>query len=502
MFNNSLGSRSNYLAPVLLIVLVALVLRLIWLPQTAKFFFDEATHTQTVWSRISQRQIIYLGPAFLDKKGQTAFLPPFYYYLIAPAITAGRGSPLGAYVETAIFGAMGIGLIFWIGRSLFDYRAGLVGAWLGAVNFRLITIERQLWNPNFLPFFSAAYYLCLWQVLSGKKKFLIPAGFCAGLLVSLHASALLIILPSAICLVGFNRLKNSARIWLGSVGAFLLPLFPWIDYELKNGFVNTKAARFVLFQYTDTELFSGTFFQSVSRSFLRFISAFQDLLFQHKADSLVWLATFVLLVRYLVAVRDKKYPNRRQWLFLLTMIFVFILEASLFRLPIWDYYWLTIFPLLFVVLGVLIAQSVRSKITLVIGVVLVLAYTVFQFMFLGDFFKFSLTRGTREDLDKSENIVLADSSALVDFVARDSNSQSFEIDFRERYFHPGFSNRNGYYYLFSLKDIRPTPSAPILYLIVQPRNYQFGDLAEKGEVLAEKTFGAIKVIKLKKPPLP
>lgn len=238
--------KKNWL--ILLILATSLVVRLYRLPATMTFLEDEGRDLLVVKRMLDTGKPALLGP---QTSTGNMYLGPAYYYFITPALLLSGMSPLGPAALIAVTGVATVWLLYYLGKRWFDQPTGLVAAVLYAVMPLPVVFTRNSWNPNLAPLVSL---LCVWMVVNivgqskHKHRSYLALGALVGLLVQLHYMALLFVAALGLTLLFYHRWRLS-QLFLGSLLAlftFTLTLTPFIIFELRNQFVNTKAiTRFV-----------------------------------------------------------------------------------------------------------------------------------------------------------------------------------------------------------------------------------------------------------------
>lgn len=164
-----------------------------------------------------------------------AFRTPGYPLLLAPVflLTGGEPSVTWARAESALLGTLSVGAVWWLGRTLFDARAGLVAASIAAVYPGAIAIGALILSEApFCPLMLLHLILwtAAWHARSARHAAVLAgsAGLAAGAATLVRPSWLLFV-PFAIA-VGLAAGRQRSR-HLG-VGAMVLAglvaaMIPW-----------------------------------------------------------------------------------------------------------------------------------------------------------------------------------------------------------------------------------------------------------------------------------
>jgi len=238
--------RSNWL--LLTILALALLVRLYRLPATLTFLEDEGRDLLVIKRMFDTGKPMLLGP---QTSTGNMYLGPAYYYIIAPALLLSGMSPLGPAILIAISGVVTVYLLYYLGKRWFTPRTGYLAGLLYALMPLPVAFTRNSWNPNLAPLVSLLTAFFVVRIIkhegSNKHNFL-ALGVLLALLIQLHYMTLLFVVAVALVLAVFWR--DKVRILVSglmlALVAGLLTFSPFIVFELRNNFVNTRAiTRFV-----------------------------------------------------------------------------------------------------------------------------------------------------------------------------------------------------------------------------------------------------------------
>lgn len=238
--------RKHYL--IILILIVALFLRLYNVGSTMTFLEDEGRDLLIMHRMIDQSRPVMLGP---QTSTGNMYLGPLYYYLVTPALILSGMDPLGPVIFIALLGVLKVYLLYRFTFSWFGQRSAVITALLYAVSPLPVVFARNSWNPNLAPLFAL---LITWVVVNliekkayGFKNFFL-LGIFFGALIQMHYMTLLFLVGVGLTLLIYLR-KSLPALLKGAFIALLglaMSLAPFIVFELRNDFVNTRAiTRFV-----------------------------------------------------------------------------------------------------------------------------------------------------------------------------------------------------------------------------------------------------------------
>lgn len=223
----------------LFILAIAAFFRLWHLSSTQFITYDQARDFLIIKRILVDHKLTLLGPTVLIPG---VFLPPFYYYLIAPFLLIFHFQPLGADFFTAILGTGAVFLFYLLGREFFGKLPAALGSLLLAVCPVVVSFSRHAWNPNTSHFFSLAIIFCLYQFLKKEKWFWFYLA-CAffGLSLSFHFS--LLALAPVIFFVFLFSLRKTKALLPNIIISFISVLIfvsPLLIFDLRHHFSITS----------------------------------------------------------------------------------------------------------------------------------------------------------------------------------------------------------------------------------------------------------------------
>ena len=359
--------RENIL--VLFILSIGAFLRLYRIADYMTFLGDEGRDVLVVKRLIVNFDIPFIGPT---ASVGGFFLGPLYYYLMAPFLWLFRLSPVGPAVMVALFGIATIYLVYLSGRIFFNKNTAYMAASLYALSPLVISYSRSSWNPNLVPFFSLLLIFSLFQsVKTGKKIWFFLCGVSLGAGMQFHY-LFLFLFPPLIIFVFLERKKlNLGKFIFLSLSGFMLFMFPFIAFELKNHFPNTKTIYQFLLSGKEISAASENWrvklFNIIFRLFARlvfFYPAPEQLERFGKTRLFFWnlsiitsiISSFVLLIFQSVKKKQVQSVLLLLWWFFGVGLFYF------YHKQIYDYYLGIMFALPFLLLGNLLSEIAQMRI--------------------------------------------------------------------------------------------------------------------------------------------
>lgn len=327
------------------------------------------------------------------------FHGPFFYYLLALFLGIFHYSPYSGYFLVLAGSLINIFAIYYISTRLFNKKIGVFASLFAAFVPWMVALDRLPAHYSLVPLFSLLSFGCFMFYVNkfqGKTlRWLVMAGFIAGLAVQFHLSSFILVPFSAIMLLHLKRSFLPEYIF-----SFLLPLSPLFIYDSSHNFKMLKS--FILW--------------------LGYRVASQV------ATNYIYLILFLVLFIYLLLVKKLKATQ----VLILFIAFGVLLLLIHGQPPLHYFYFL--YPSIFIFMGILLSKlwsfKIAGRITAIIisGVLIILSSYNFLFLYLPS-----------RLFPKSYPSALAEQKKTVGFILRDSKGAEFAIS---RY---GFLDQfNGY----------------------------------------------------------
>lgn len=360
--------------PILVILVFAAYLRLYRIADYMTFLGDEGRDVLVVKRMIVDHKWTLLGPT---ASVGGFFMGPIYYYFMLPFLWAWKLNPVGPAVMVALVGVCTVYLVYFVGRRWFSKPVGLLAAALYAVSPIIIAFSRSSWNPNIVPFFALVSLYILWKAGKEQKfRLLFWVGLCAGIGIQLHYTYLFLIITQGI-LIAISYKKLTVRDSLLGMTGFLLGFSPFLAFELRHGFTNSRAIVEFVFAGKDTGFALTRFVDNVLavvlRLFGRFVIRIPEAGALGNMESVVretWKIGQALLamggvlapVAYWMKAQKKKGGRDAQTFMLLAVwLLVPLVFFGVYKKNIYDYYFGILYPLPFFLTALLIQDIGKIK---------------------------------------------------------------------------------------------------------------------------------------------
>jgi len=236
-----LFSRKNNTLLLILIFLTALAVRFLYFPNNIYFGFDQARDAYESQSIYKNLDLKLIGPSTADPK---LFHGPLYWYMIGFIYLIARGDPSLPAAFLLVLNAVGVFLVYRLGKSLFNSKTGIIASVLYAFSFEQTQYAMYFGNPAPAVLSTLLFYLGLSLFIFKKDWKGLPLALL-GYGLSIQFEFFLLYLGAFLGLFLFIFRKEikfnlKAGIILKSVIAFIVPVSTFILADLKYDFRTVK----------------------------------------------------------------------------------------------------------------------------------------------------------------------------------------------------------------------------------------------------------------------
>lgn len=341
------------------ILTLGLLVRLFRIDQYLTFLGDEGRDVRIVRDLLGGN-LVFIGP---QTSIGNMYLGPLYYYMMAPALWLSRLSPVGPAVMNALIGVFTVALTWWVGRTWFNPRVGIIAALLFSLSPIAIIYSHSSWNPNPMPLFAL---LCIWGTYKFWQdrnfKFIPFVAVSLAFALNMHYLGLLLIpVLGFFWLLTFKSVykQKTQKTFLIQTAlaalAFFLLMSPLLLFDLKHNFMNFNA--FKLF-FTDRQT-TINFNPGNSNRFLPVIAKItQDLILstQDYYPLIIGLVFLALLAFFFI--RTSSSQNKKPYFLLMVWLAAALLGLGLYKQHVYAHYFGFIYPLIYLLLGLLFDRLV------------------------------------------------------------------------------------------------------------------------------------------------
>lgn len=373
-----------------LILIIASFYRLYNIENYMTFLGDEGRDVLIVY-KILHGTFTLLGPT---ASVGGFFLGPIYYYFMAPFLWLFNYNPVGPAIMVALIGIATVWLIFKVGKEFFGSSVGLIAAGLYAISPLVVTYSRSSWNPNPMPFFSLLTLYVIYRALKiNSSKLFILSGFLFGIAMQLHYLTVFlgVIIFAYILLyqstyLRSNYLQNIIKKYLYIFIGFLIGWSPFLAFEFRHGFRNTINIFNFIFtsqaksgKLTPLETIYDVFFRIFGRLVTNF-PAPEKLHLWEKINLDYWhfgtLLFGLACAGFLIYKCFKEYKlhssNFANYSLLLLWLVLGVGLFGLYRKSIYDYYLGFMFPMPFLIVGILLKGIWVNKIGKILSIIVLI----------------------------------------------------------------------------------------------------------------------------------
>lgn len=179
---------------------------------------------------------------------------PLSIYIIGLALLVGRFDPVAPAIAYGLLGVLSTALAYIIGKTFFNRGIGLMAALFYATSPIVAINTRMPYHTSSIPLFASIFFVLLYKVQRGKKKYILPLFISMGLLLQLELSN--VVLISLLLLLFFIKRKMFVikDALYGAVG-LLIGILPFILYDFTHHFSQTIG--FALWVANRIRLFLG-----------------------------------------------------------------------------------------------------------------------------------------------------------------------------------------------------------------------------------------------------
>jgi len=352
---------------VFLILVIGVFCRLYKIDEYMMFLGDEGRDVTVVRRFLKEGDLMFVGPG---TSVGNMYLGPIYYYYMAPWLWLWNYSPVGPAVGVALLGVATIWFLWYITRlwTKSSFVAGTVAA-LYAVSPVVIYYSRSSWNPNIMPFFALLLIFSLWKVWEEKKwGWLLVGSIAFSVTLQSHYLALLL-LPVIVAVVFVSR--PPTRYMLYAICCLLVLMSPLFLFDYKHDWRNTLA----IWDYftrsdSDIKFRIGIF---ISHLWLVWEKLNIRLL---ASTSIFWgkLLAVLLPFGFVFMWFKKRYLLLPvSYMLFLLWLFFGLIGLALYKGEVYDHYLGFMFPLPFILLGVVLNNMKKVYIYVVCCLLFVFA---------------------------------------------------------------------------------------------------------------------------------
>jgi 4-amino-4-deoxy-L-arabinose transferase-like glycosyltransferase len=153
---------------------------------------------------------------------------PFWTYMLALPLWLSHFNPVSGAYLTIGFGIVTVFMVYFVGKSMFSERIGLMSALIYATSPLLVFYTRYPYHTSVMPLLTLLLFFALFKWVRGYKYGFPLVIFLYAVLYNFEI-ATIVLLPPLFLLLGYGL----------SLIAYIFPMLPMLLYDLHHGFPQT-----------------------------------------------------------------------------------------------------------------------------------------------------------------------------------------------------------------------------------------------------------------------
>lgn len=218
------------------ILLLGLLIRFLYFPDNIQFAYDQARDA-FISLGIMEGDFKLVGPPSTFNAGINH--GPLFYYIAGPIYEISQKDPTGISAFLRIYNLLGIILVFYIGKILFNKSTGLIASFLFAISFEQSQYAIFMSHPTMAVITVLLFYLGFALTFFKSSSWgLIISAFSLGLSIHFHIG-LLFLAPLFLLfpvILRYKLSKQNLKSTLLAILTLILTLSPFILAEIKYNF--------------------------------------------------------------------------------------------------------------------------------------------------------------------------------------------------------------------------------------------------------------------------
>lgn len=371
------------------VTLLALVLRFNHLLATFPFTMDEAYQAFLAQNMRVSGHMPLIGVNIADTG---LYLGPFFTYLSLILYLLSQGSPVSTAIAAPIIGGLTVFSLGWVAYQLTKQlklkqpaAISLIASLFYAVSPLMVAYDKKFWNPSFLPLLGVWGLYSLFQIYQKKSAGFLILALLTGLAWHTHIAFFVFSLLGLISLL-FPQFRPPKKVILQSLIILFLFFFPSILFEFRHQFIQLKGFKQYLAQPSDLTfsfLPLSTWLSFLSRSLYlpgKDLAAEISLCQELPRSLNIFISTILSILLLALIFTSQTFKKIKPLLKLISWLFLAFLLTSLFlKGSVSEYYFLSLLPLMALLVGLAFASS-KSSLSqlLIISYLTILAFQSFN----------------------------------------------------------------------------------------------------------------------------
>ena len=354
-----------------------------------------------------------------------------WIYVLAGLLWISNFNPVGAAYFIAILGTLTILIFYLVAKEMFGKNIAILSSILFATSPLIVANARFPYHTSPIPFFVISLFYFTYKWLKGGSVWIFPViTFLLGVLYNHEITTFVYTIVIGILLIyGFIKKETwfikliNPKIIIASIVSFIIPMLPFIIYDISNGKYNQTLRFLVWVGYRIAKfplsLIDPRFKSPASgpSTFSEFFSYYNNLIFS--ASNLIAFGILIITFIFVFNYFSKHFEfNKKRLLKIKNLIPMPIALLFLFlviglsgllthRVPI-EADTLLISPFLILLTAISIMWIFKNKFAPALFLILAISVFNIYFLFFSQYFTYTngVKRSTYKDkLEASEKIV-------------------------------------------------------------------------------------------------
>lgn len=355
------------------------------------FEWDQSDDATKVFSIISQKKPLLIGPRVSNENG--FFVGPYHYYFLLPFYLLTNGDPVAGSYAVIFINILTVLVSFILIKKISNEKNALISTLLISV-----CLGKICWSVMYTPLIAITAFFICYQAIN--KRFYFPlAMLFAGFISNLHLVPISLI---PVILISFILSKHKPKlkdIFLGII-LFILPFIPIIIFDFRHDFLNINKIILFIKGQSGSEVIG---IQNLwLRSFWRSLNIFN--IFPKDIERFIILLFIVIFPFFIKKIKIR------------ILIFVWVLlpliVLSQYHGAISEYYYGMITALIPFLLSFFLTKIINNN------------FILYLFIFLFLLFVTGKTYSREK-----ESISLDDKKAVVQYLVNQKQDQPFNLSY-------------------------------------------------------------------------
>lgn len=379
-----------------------------------RFYYDQGRDALVIRDMIHIPKPVLIGPT----TGLAGILRgPAFYYLIFPAYLVSHGSPVATAIWLQIVNIIGLIFVYLVSKEIFGRFAGLLAVTLMGLNNHMVSLSRWLSNPS--PILTSVPIMLYGLIQIDKKNrpqlWWPIVALMVGLNLQFEMASEMWFIPAILLLIILRKqMRPNLKTLIISAGIFVGTLLPQLFFDMRHGHLMLKA----ITQHfaSSTQPAFAFSLKLIENRWNMYLDSFALTI----AERSYWIAILLTTIALLLLLA-RKFKDRI-WV-LVTPIAVPLFILTFYQGNegnFYSYYLIGLFPIFLILMGGTLAWCFSKRIIGLVALIIIVVFANINITLLRGF----LSAG----LDGSENIVLGNQLAAINWIYQKNHNQPFNVD--------------------------------------------------------------------------